>query len=178
MFTSLFYYVKSLRLGFYILLIILFVVYSVSNNERRNDVLKLSVKTDKGIIYVNEQAAPAINQVIKYIDKNTSITDRILVLPEGAMINFLTNRLSDNKYFHLSPANIDVLGEDNIVKDLENYLPDYIVLQPMSYNNFGHTYFCESFGIKICNLLPKYYQTPVVFGENFWIAVYKRKGIK
>ena len=47
----------------------------------------------------------------------------------------------------------------------------------MSYNNFNETFFCESFGQKICNLIPKYYEKPIVFGTDFWMAIYKKKDL-
>ena len=58
---------------------------------------------------------------------------------------------------------------------MEKDLPEYLVIQPMSFANFNETYFCESFGKKICSLIPKYYEKPTVLGTNFWIAIYKKK---
>lgn len=174
-FSCIFYYIKHSRIGIYSVLIILSSVYTLSNIDRREVAFNTEVRTEKGVIYTDKQAANALNQTINFISKKTTKNDKILVLPEGAMINFLTNRISDNKYFYLIPTNIEVFGEDKIVKDLTNNLPDYIILQPMSYNNFGETFFCESFGTKICALLPKYYQKPIVFGDNFWIAIYKKQ---
>ena len=91
------------------------------------------------------------------------------------MINFLSERKSNDKYYYLIPPNIEVFGESAIAEDLENNLPNYIVLQSMSYTNFNETYFCESFGRQICELLPKYYENPIVFGNDFWFALYKLK---
>lgn len=163
------------RKSFCIVIILLIILFTVSNNERRSYAFDAPVTTEKGSIFVESQKAEAINKTIEYININTDVTDKILVLCEGAMINFLTSRLSDNRYYYLIPPNIEVFGEENIAADLEQNLPDYLVIQPMSYLNFNQTYFCESFGTKICNLIPKYYSSPVVFGGEFWIAVYKRK---
>ncbi len=100
----------------------------------------------------------------------------MLVLPEGAALNFFTGRKSNNKYYYLIPPNIQIFGEDNIVYDLENNLPSYIIIQPSSYSNYRETYFCESFGTKICALIPRYYEHPLIFGnKEFWLAVYKKK---
>ena len=69
------------------------------------------------------------------------------------------------------------LALKNTLENLKNDLPDFIVLQPMSYTNFNETFFCESFGKKICEIIPKYYEYPKVFGSDFWLAVYKKRNI-
>ncbi len=166
---------KNIYYSSCIFLCLLFILYSFSNIERRRYAFSIPIETEKGIIFVDEQKGLAINNLISYIKDNTNKDDTILVLPEGAAINFLTDRKSNNKYYYLIPPNIEIFGEDNIVKDLENNLPDYLVIQPMSYLNFNETYFCESFGNKICSIIPKYYEKPIVFGKEFWLAIYKKK---
>ena len=132
-------------------------------------------------VNIEQELAPGVEQIealydiVNYIKNNTNKDDIVLVLPEGASINFLTGRKSHNKYYYLIPPNIEIFGEENIVNDLEKQLPDYLVIQPMSYYNFKETFFCESFGVKICNLIPKYYERPIVFGKEFRLAVYKKK---
>ena len=159
-----------------ILIFLIGTMYYVSNVEKLKIVYGFrSVNVDKGPLMPGLEQIESIYDTVNYIQNNTNKDDTILVLPEGAAINFLTNRKSNNKYYYLIPPNIEIFGEDNIVKDLENDLPDYIVIQPMSYINFKETFFCESFGLKICNIIPKYYKKPVVFGNDFWIAVYERK---
>lgn len=150
-------------------------LFYFSNLARARIVNSEQIYMKRGYIYVPQFTHKAIIETIDFIQNNTKEDSKILVLPEGAMINFLTNRKSDNKYYYLIPPNIEIFGEDNIVKDLEKDLPDYIILQSMSYNNFGETFFCESFGTNICSIIPKYYKRPIVFGKDFWIAVYKKK---
>ena len=158
-----------------LLLLLGIVLFTSSNIQRRSYSFNSQIRTKKGIIYVSQDKAKAINEILTYIKTQTRETDQVLVLCEGAMINFLSDRKSNNKYYYLIPPNIEIFGEDNIVKDLEKDLPDYIVIQPMSYINFKETFFCESFGLKICNIIPKYYKKPIVFGKDFWIAIYERK---
>ncbi len=158
-----------------ILLILGIILFSLSNYARRLFAFPSPINTQKGTIYVDKEKTEAINKTLYYIKNNTARNDKITVFPEGAMINFLSDRMSDKNYYYLIPPNIEIFGEENIVKDLENNLPDYIIIQPMSYNNYKETYFCESFGTKICALIPKYYEKPIVFGSDFWIAVYKKK---
>ena len=133
------------------------------------------IETKKGSIYISNDFCTPVKETCHFIENNTKKDDVILVLPEGAMINFLTNRKSHNMFFHLIPPNLEALNENFVVKELNKELPNYLILESMSYNNFNETYFCESFGKQICNLIPKYYEAPIVFGDNFWLAIYKKK---
>jgi Ca2+/Na+ antiporter len=169
------YKLKNYKTVILLILLFIFSSYTFSNIERRNLTFTNKISTEKGTIYVEEEFAQSIFDSLNYIKNNTKKDDVILTLPEGAMINFLSDRQSNNKYFYLIPPNIEVFNEDKIVEDLTKNLPKYIVIQPMSYKNFKETYFCESFGNKICNLIPQYYNPPIVFGKNFWIAIYERK---
>ena len=160
----------------FIIIALLIGVYSLSNIKRQElTFTDIKFPFFKGQIYPEKIYANSVLATLRYIKQNTKEDDRILVLPEGAMINFFTDRKSHNKFYYLIPPNIEVFGEYNIVNELEEDLPEYLVIQPMSFNNFNETYFCESFGNQICNLIPKYYEAPIVFGSDFWIAIYKKR---
>lgn len=146
-----------------------------SNYFRKINVFPVYFTNEKGSFYSESIFVKPASDLVNYISSNTKKDDTVLVLPEGAMINFLSERKSNDKYYYLIPPNIEVFGENAIAEDLENNLPNYIVLQSMSYTNFNETYFCESFGRQICELLPKYYENPIVFGNDFWFALYKLK---
>lgn len=169
---------KVYRCLFIIITAILFLLFFISNNERINLIFE-NTKYDfyKGYLYPEKIYSNSVYSAIRYIKENTKPDDTVLVLPEGAMINFFTDRKSHNKFYYLIPPNIEIFGEKNIVKELEEDLPNYLVIQPMSFANFNETYFCESFGNKICALIPKYYEHPIVLGKDFWIAIYKKKEI-
>ena len=167
---------KSIRIILTYVLLILFCFFSLSNIDRlEHTFLHVKLPFYKGNIYTEKMYVNPIVQTIHYIQQNTKEEDRILVLPEGAAINFLSDRKSHNKFYYLIPPNIEVFGEENIVKELKEDLPEYFVLQSMSFHNFNETFFCESFGTKICGLIPQYYEKPIVFGNDFWITIYKKR---
>ncbi len=151
--------------------------YLYSNIIRQSlvfDEQKVNIN-NKGNIYIEKSQKTAFTELLNYINNNTNPENSIVAMPEGSMINFLSGRKSDDMYYYLIPPNIEIFGEDKITDDLKSDLPDYIVLSPLSYTNFNETYFCGSFGNKICSLLTEYYDNPVVFGDDFWLAIYKRK---
>ncbi len=168
---------KGLKLFLALGIFILASLYALSNAEREDIIFSKTkyVNKEKGSFYIEKFQRKAVTGVLQYLHKETKTTDKILVLPEGAIFNFLTDTLSDNKYYYLIPPNIEIFGEDNVVNDIEKNLPDYVILQTLSYNKYRETLFCESFGEKICTLLPKYYDYPKIFGDNFKLAIYKKK---
>ena len=166
---------KNYITSIFCLILVFSLGFLCSNYFRKINVFPVYFTNEKGSFYSEPIFVKPASDLVNYISSNTKKEDTILVLPEGAMINFLAERKSNDKYYYLIPPNIEVFGESAIAEDLENNLPDYIVLQSMSYTNFDETYFCESFGRQICELLPKYYENPIVFGDDFWFALYKLK---
>ena len=155
------------------------ILYCFSNIERSSIVFSQEkLKTEKGVLAPEKEQIVTIYETVRYLINNTSMDDTILVLPEGAIINFLTDRISNNKFYYLIPPNIEIFQEEKIKNELENNLPDYIVIQPVSYYNFDETFFCESFGKRICSIIPEYYENIRTFGKEFQIAVYKIKNKK
>lgn len=135
------------------------------------------IKTEKGTFQTDKQQSKIISKLLSYLSENTKESDNILIMPEGAFINYLANRKSNSQYYYLIPPNVEIFSEEKIINDISNNLPEYIILQPMYFENFGETFFCESYGEKICSTILKYYETPYVIQEennNFWIAIYKK----
>lgn len=166
---------KNYITSIFCLILVFSLGFLCSNYFRKINVFPVYFTNEKGSFYSESIFVKPASDLVNYISSNTKKDDTVLVLPEGAMINFLSERKSNDKYYYLIPPNIEVFGENAIAEDLENNLPNYIVLQSMSYTNFNETYFCESFGRQICELLPKYYENPIVFGNDFWFALYKLK---
>lgn len=166
---------KNYITSIFCLILVFSLGFLCSNYFRKINVFPAYFTNEKGSFYSESIFVKPASDLVNYISSNTKKDDTVLVLPEGAMINFLSERKSNDKYYYLIPPNIEVFGENAIAEDLENNLPNYIVLQSMSYTNFDETYFCESFGRQICELLPKYYENPIVFGDDFWFALYKLK---
>lgn len=171
-------YTKIITTKSTLYLIIFFsILFGFSNHERCRLIHNVGIPFEKGTIWVEDYTAEAIWKTYNYIKKETQKEDKILVMPEGAMLNYLTNRKSDNQYYYLLPSNVELFTEEEIVKNLENNLPDYIIMTPRSFSDYKETFFCDSFGQKICNLIPKYYENPILQKGHYeyTIAIYKKR---
>ena len=70
-----------------------FAVFDITERMKNNT----EIRTEKGVLYLPKTQANPINTAIKYIQSYTSVVQKILVLPEGTVINFLTDRNPDGK---------------------------------------------------------------------------------
>ena len=98
--------------------------------------------SDKGIIYTYKKDGKTVKNAVDFINQNTKNTDKIVILPEGIIINYLTNRNSDNIYYNLNPMFYeDIFGETEIIKHFEENKPDYFIILPIDNIEYGKSFF-------------------------------------
>ena len=112
--------------------------------------------------------------------QNTDENESVLTIPEGAMLNFITDRPTKPLYYHLIPNHVTALKEDNIIKGLNSDKPDYIIATDMKYDMYGKSKFCEDYGNKICRFIDENYTEKEQIsvsqptGETFNARIYKK----
>lgn len=111
------------------------------------------IKSNKGIIYATKPVGKTVEETAIYIKEYSSPSDRVLVLPEGLMVNILAERKSDDMFYQLLPNHIDILGEQNIVKNLAEKPPEYVVLSSLTTSAYGKSRFCFDYANQICDYI-------------------------
>ncbi len=137
----------------------------------------------KIINYTNEYqlindtgSANIINKEVKEIIKLTNENDTVLIMPEGHILNYLSNRRSDNFYHTYMPPYIEFLGENNIINHLKQNSPALIVINKKNLNDYGHTYICKSYAKDLCAWVYKNYEFESIIGEgNYQFINYKKR---
>ena len=137
----------------------------------------------KIINYTNEYqlindtgSANIINKEVKEIIKLTNENDTVLIMPEGHILNYLSNRRSDNFYHTYMPPYIEFFGENNIINHLNNHKPELIVLHGMNLYAYGHTHICKSYAKDLCAWVYKNYEFESIIGEgNYQFINYKKR---
>lgn len=97
---------------------------------------RIEIKQPNGKMYVNKDYGNQ-NLLIKFIRDNVVQNEKMLVIPEGVMINFLAQRDSDNIYYYLNPVNVEIFGKENIIKRLNQTQPDYILYNTNMYPEYS-----------------------------------------
>ena len=120
--------------------ILLICMYS-NNLYKLRDNTTAYMDTSKGILYTNENYAFVLNNAIEYINNNIDKKSTILTLPEGTLINYLTDRKVDMHCFMMDRLYHDAYGEEKAKNLIESTNNDYILLfRGFDLNNFHHPY--------------------------------------
>lgn len=133
------------------------------------------LKTERGSIYTDISTGKATTELIKYIDQNTKKTDKIVILPEGTLINFLTDRKSDNFYLSLIPLYVESFGEENIIQHFRENKPEYIVFNNWNTKDYYFSYICQDYAIGFCSFVGENYKQVKVIDTGFRYLIMKRQ---
>lgn len=158
--------------GFYIVLVAL--ILSYANFETIITKTNL-ISADRGKIYVNSYYYKPTEEFIKYIKQNTKKTDKVVILPEGALINFLTERESDDYFISLIPPYVETFQEDYIIKHFKETKPKYIVINNWNTEDYYLSSICDNYAAKFCKYVKENYSKEKVISEKFKYTIYKSK---
>lgn len=153
-----------------IFIIYLAVIIGYQNFEHRKN---HPIETPRGKIFTDEYLYFATQSLVDYINKNTKKTDSVVILPEGAMINFLTDRPGDNFYTSLIPLYVEVFGEDKIIEHFKKNRPEYIVFDNWDTKDYYLRYICKDYAVSICNFVAENYTQEQVIDESFRYLIFK-----
>lgn len=73
------------------------------------------------------------SQLLEMVDKTVPPTSSLLVFPEGLLINVLTQRVNPVKSTNFMPPEFDMFGEQEILQDIKEGNPDFILLVDYQY---------------------------------------------
>jgi len=106
-----------------------------------------------------------INDILQWIDKNTSSKDTLTVMPEGVMINYLARRQNPLPEYVFFPGVVDFFGEDKIIDLFKKAAPLYIILIHRDTSEYGAQTFGVGYGKRIYQWIVANYQDILFFGE-------------
>ena len=133
------------------------------------------LKTDKGNIYTYQKDGIPIKYAADFILNNTNKDDKVVIMPEGSFINYITDRKGDYFYYNLSPLfYIDVLKEENIIPHFEKNMPEYFIILPIDNSEYGSKFFGLDYAQNFYNLIVNNYD---LIKEENNIQIFKRKKI-
>ncbi len=115
------------------------------------------IETDKGTIFSSYPVGKTVEETSTYLKQISNVKDRVLVLPEGLMVNYLSDRKSDDMLYQLLPNHIEILGEDKIVDKMKKNPAQYVVLTSLTASAYGKTYFCSDYAQNICDFINNNY---------------------
>lgn len=136
---------------------------------------KNKIETEKGSIYTSKPSAAASKDLINYINSETTPDESIVILPEGLMIDFLTDRKSDDYFNSMLPLYVESFGEEKIVKHFEENKPDYFVLTNENMQNYGFRSICNDYAFELCVFINDNYNHIKTIDYGYRYLIFKRK---
>lgn len=128
--------------------------------------------TDKGNINTYTKDGKLTEAAIGLVFDNTNSQDRVVVLPEGSIINFITDRKGDNTYYNLSPLfYYDVFGEERVLKHFKENLPEYFLILPIDNREYGYSFFGRDYAQKFNEIILENYN---LIQEKNQIKMFKK----
>lgn len=165
--------INPLIISFYIILVsISFCLHSIYAIKVKSSYLA----TSRGKIYPEMVQVEASDKLIKYIQANTKTTDTVVIFPEGLLINFLTDRKSDNFYNSLIPLYVETFGEDKIIEHFKQKKPEYIIFNNWDNKEYYFRYICNDYALSFCGFVAKNYTQEKVIDDGFRYLIFKLRG--
>ncbi len=149
-------------------LFISYACYDINQNKLT------SINTEKGTIKIPEIFYEVTNQTLNYINTSTKKDDTILVIPESAILNFLTQRQSNNKLYYLIPPNNELLTDKFITHELKTNPPDVILISNLRYNWYNQGSFSKTWGNNIYKYINESYKLEKIIGSSVQFYIYRR----
>ncbi len=165
-----FLYCKKVSCKFLtIILIILILSYSSFVFRNKNFT---EIETVKGVIKTNPQFKEPVTDMLDFISKMDK-SDKILVLPEGVFLNYLTDTKTDNYLFYLIPPNVEIFGTEYVINRIKNGNYKYIAVSNVIYPWYNQTSFTNSWGGNIIKFIQSAYHLKLITGENYRFYIYE-----
>lgn len=167
--------ISSAIVIFYASIFFGFTYYSFATNQLNPQSKVVPVKTDKGWIYATESQGYCLINTLNYINNYFPKNTKFVMYPEGPMLNFLTDRNSDDHFHTLIPPTIEAYGEDFIIKKFSLNPPDYIIINNLDTFWYGKRFFGKDYAKKIMRFVNREYIPVRTFNNGFSIKIYKKK---
>lgn len=164
--------INPLAIGIYILIIsVILVGYYLPDIKIKG----YPLKTERGVFYVQNGSYNSSMQLLKYLQINTKKTDKVVILPEGALINFLADRPTDNYYTSLIPLYVEVFGDKNLIEHFKKTKPEYIVFNNWDTHDYYFKYICKDYAVPFCNYVAQNYRLETFISDQLNYLIFKRK---
>lgn len=114
------------------------------------------VATNHATFYTDIRGYPLL-KTMEVLEKLMSPDDTLAVLPEGVMLNFLTQRKNPTPYINFMPPEFMLFGEHNMRESLKTHPPNFIVLTNKPLEEYGFTAFGVDIGEEIYAWIQDHY---------------------
>lgn len=136
----------------------------------------------------NDESYPegaGVSAAISWLQTNAPPQATLAVLPEGALVNYLTRRVNPSGYSVWMPPEMSAFGQTNMVAAFEQHRPDYVMLihnriALKAYSDMGNFGSRPQYGLALMQWIHKNYDVVYQYGDvplqtqHFGLQILKR----
>lgn len=135
----------------------------------------IPVHSPYGVLY-GDDSAHAVQGLLDDLAQRTRPGQTLAVIPEGAMLNFLSGLPNSTPYINLMPPEWTTFGGSAILRAYEANPPDWLCCIQTNVRFYGLGPFEDSYGADFFQFIEKNYtQTGFYQDAAFYAVLYKRK---
>jgi hypothetical protein len=109
--------------------------------------------------------ARSVGGAVRAVRNNSRTNDRLLVLPEGVMLNYLARRRTPTPHFSFNPFELHVYGEDEILEGLTRTPPALVVLVHHDTSEHGARFLGRDYGRRLMRWIRGRYEIVQQWGD-------------
>jgi hypothetical protein len=125
-----------------------------------------------------------VASALRWVETNLPPSATLAVLPQGAMINYLSRHTNPCGYVAWNPPEIAAFGQEKMTAALMAHSPDYVIELFVNYGEYGETFFGQEkrFGLDAQQWVDAHYQLVHLIGHDwlkdgqFGIKILKKNG--
>lgn len=121
---------------------------------------------------------PDVNICLNDLAHRTTPSQTVLVVPEGAMLNYLARRAEPTQYANFNPPDLAIFGPSRILKALQSHPANWVVVAHKDTSEFGVQFFGKDYAQSIAHWIQANYkvtrtigQIPLRPGTRFGISI-------
>ena len=127
----------------------------------------------------DDRAIP-VKALMREIEQRSGAEDTLVVIPQGAMINYLMRRRNPPPHPVFDPLVVALYGEGRMLDELRAAAPEFVALIPLDMSEHGVTAFGLDFGQELYRWLSENYEEAwrigarPASGEGDWVLLSRR----
>ncbi|MEJ2205310.1 MAG: hypothetical protein P8170_14520 [Gemmatimonadota bacterium] len=126
---------------------------------------RVRVGVGKEIIRTDTIRGPVVEQALAFLSARSTPGFTVLVLPEGATLNFLLRAPSPTPFINFMPPEIIHFGEARMLQALETHPPDVVLLVHKDPTEYGTGRFGEGYGGGLLSWVLSNYESVASWGD-------------
>lgn len=148
---------KAWRNACFTVLFLVGLSYMLTGLNSSHREVNYPIKTDRGKIFTVEKWGKALDRLISYVEKEVSDESSFVMMPEGLIVNFLTDKDGNNRFYSLTPNFVEAF-EERIIRDLKIKEHEFIFITNQKTLDYGFSDFGKDYGTGIYNFVRNNYE--------------------